>query len=312
MSDIYRRFVGAESGRPVEIAVYPTGARVEYLTSDVENVSTPERTPELTPEQKYRIGDGVAMSNPANPYSSAIGWITGNLGLAASIAGGVTAPLLTFSSMLGDGAGQIVGYKASDFLYRNPDRRIKINENLSVSPRELTRQILGLAGGVTAGYGSHKLYNYGEQYHKIGEGAQSTVYVKNNPFKRNVVLKESTITPSMMDKINGLPRVVPSKYIGKSANGNYLYEQESVLPIDTPNMQEFTRLAKSRNFHKRLFEGDTEHVYHNPNTNEVMLDLSGNFGIDKRGRQVLYDVGLLDYDEYLPLIRKKGGKLNAR
>lgn len=161
---------------------------------------------------------------------------------------------------------------------------------------------LGTYAGVT------KANNYLNGYKQIGSGASSDVYISNNPLKRKYVYKVSSTTPAEMVEVNNLPRVVPSEHIGDWVGGTHVYKQLRVRPINNPNLKDFTRLAKTKDYIARLFSGDTEMVFHNPNTDKVMLDLSGNWGIDKLGREVLYDAYVLPRLEYLSIL-KKGGKV---
>lgn len=160
------------------------------------------------------------------------------------------------------------------------------------------------------GLGIRKSVDYSQGYKPIGKGSSSEVYVSNNPLKRKYVYKVSSITPEEMAEINELPRTVPSEYVSKWTNGRNIYKQKRVTPTSNPNLQSFNRLARAKGFIQRLFPGDTETVYHNPITNKVMLDLPGNWGIDKFGRTVSFDPAVLNLEDYLSML-KKGGQLNG-
>ena len=159
-------------------------------------------------------------------------------------------------------------------------------------------------------YGISRTNAYLNGYKPIGEGASSKVYVSNSPFKRKYVYKVSNTTPEEMTEIGNLPRTVKSEYLGKWTDGTHIYKQERVTPTTQPrDPKTFDRLAKSRGFLKYIFPGDTEMVYYNPQSNQVMLDLVGNWGVDRLGRTVLFDPSVLSKEDYLSLLRK-GGKIN--
>lgn len=66
----------------------------------------------LTPEQRYRIHDQAAMSNPANPYKAALGWIGTNAALGTAAFGATAAapflaPGTTGGTILGHTAGSM-------------------------------------------------------------------------------------------------------------------------------------------------------------------------------------------------------------
>lgn len=169
--------------------------------------------------------------------------------------------------------------------------------------------IANVIGDVGLGTGALRTYDYSKGYKLAGKGASSEVYVSNNPFNRKYVYKVSDVSPEEMAEINKLPRTVPSEHIG-NIEGKHIYKQQAVTPTFKPKLDDFIRLARTKGFFQKLFNGDTETVFYNPETDKVMLDLNGNWGVDKYGRTVLYDASLLDLKDYLSLL-KTGGKLNT-
>lgn len=160
------------------------------------------------------------------------------------------------------------------------------------------------------GYGVGRTHRYLQGYHPVGNGVSSQVYVSNNPFKRKYVYKVSSISPEEMSKLKELPRFARTEDMGPWTNERHIYRQETVTPIDRSKLTQFPRLAKTKNYFERLFPGDTQSVYYNPSTGEVIPDFE--FGITRDGREVMFDATKFNnLEEYFSML-KKGGRLCSK
>ncbi len=303
-----RKFVTV-TGRPVEVAVYPNTAQIEYLTSDVGNQET-EPSNQPTPEERYRQYDEAAMSNPANPYNATLGWISTNASLIPMAIGGVASPALAGLGIGGNIFGQIAGNKGSNLIYDNPDQEIKLNHDITVTPRWLTQQGLGLlTGGL---FGKAGKYGMEEQ---TASGAEAVARWRRwSPY----VEKVSTVAPKYEAIRNQLKSYLKTKYLGQTPEGLYRYRQLKVKPTDKALPEVENQFMKSGMYEKTVTP-DGETVYVSPIRNEWITDLSGNVGRlsffnrllngSLGTRDVAFDLMSLTPEEGIAVFYKNGGRL---
>lgn len=306
-------FVGSDSNRQVGIAVTPSRAYVEYLTSDIPNqdMDAPQITTQIgsTPAQKFRQDDKAAMQNPANPYNAALGWIGANAGLAGSALGLASAPLVTTAGTAGDILGQYIGNKASSYIYNNPDTPVQLNTDIKVTPRELTQHGLGFIAGTVGAKGMQK--GLTEQVFTNGT---ETPIVKTRPLSLKVT-KYSTIPRSEMHGRNNINGFAKTTFRGVSPEGYYVYTQPKLIMLKNP-----TNALKS--LAKRWIKQGYEKISHpnlegpafiNRRRNEVLSDF-GNNGRNQVGltipflRPALADVGRESIKDFFISMQRKGGK----
>lgn len=301
-----RIFVGAESGRPIEIAVYPDKSRVEYLTSNVENqdMDAPEISDnnQPTPEEQYRKYDEAAMANPTNPYNAALNWIGSNAALAGSAISAAVAPIPTFMGFGGNALGQYVGNKSSDKLFDNPDKDISLNYDMSITPRQLMQHGFGLLGG----FSGNKLGKYGMQEIELPTGAEtSRVYTRRwSPW----IIKETSISPKEMAIRGQVPGTLKSKFLYKTLDGNYVYKQIKAIPTDTALDGVYKRIMNSGLYEQEIIP-DGDIIFKSPIRNEWVTDLKGNVGKTLFGKDVIFDPMSLTPEEGIMALYKNGNKI---
>lgn len=153
-----------ENGIPIltkDLDNYDTNNPTWWNEVQNQNMDAPGITTrtEPTPEERYRSDNKAAMSNPANPYSAALGWIGANYSAIPLTLGATTAPVLTGLGVVGDFIGQYGGNKMSDVLFKDPDKPFKLNVDLRLTPRQAIQQGTGFALGSFMPFIGNKIYN---------------------------------------------------------------------------------------------------------------------------------------------------------
>lgn len=140
------------NGKPITLAQYNKYKQVQNQDMLAPGIKP---KPEISPEDRYRAYDQAAMANPANPYNATLGWIGANASIIPLAISGAVAPVATGLGVAGDFLGQYIGNKISDNLFKNPDKPLKLNVDLSPTPRQImqygTGFVLGGLMGIDAG-----------------------------------------------------------------------------------------------------------------------------------------------------------------
>lgn len=159
--------------------------RVRNLTADRSN-----------PESLYRMHDRQAMSDPASPYNAAKGWIMFNTG----IAGSAFNPGLATLGITGDVIGQTIGDKISKSL-KNPDKKIKLNADTSITPRQIIRYGTGfvLGGAASTGPSLRRFYTNTRNL-QHGFRTRDIEEISSNPIIHKAL--DSPITEHFLTKTN--------------------------------------------------------------------------------------------------------------
>lgn len=280
---------------------------------DLSNVTyyKPSRVPSqessqtiVTPEERYRQYDKAAMSNPANPYNAAKTWILSNAGLAG--ASTLSVPMFAVSS-LGDMAGQYIGNRISDYVFNNPDKSIKINNDITITPRQFMQH----GAGTLAGLGTYKGINTGTTIKVIGNGAENRV---KSSFLSPVVIKESTVSPAEMHIRNNIPGYIRNTYLGKTEDGLNRYLQPKMF---FPKSKLLYKLATNkllkRGYQKITHPNLLGDAFVNKRLNTVISDLAnygeGQVGITLGGKVGFGDLAVETIPAFRLAMQKKGGKL---
>ena len=109
-----------------------------------------------TPAQDYRLLENIVENDPNGPYA-ATKWLLGQqVALPLGALGVVTAPAaITVGGIAGGVGGDILGNYASDWLFNNPDKEYKLNQDITITPRTATRLVGSLVGGIAGGAGAY-------------------------------------------------------------------------------------------------------------------------------------------------------------
>lgn len=282
-------------------------ARVKALTTDRNNLAA-----------IYRMHDKQAMANPANSYNAALGWINMNASIAGPALSWLASPVFTVGTTVGNVGGYKFGDYISDQVYSNPDQPIKLNTDISVTPRQAT----AVGTGLVTGLGLGKFLKYGTTERLIGEGAESKVYKK--PFGLKVVKHSATPLEDMGYKTadKGFQEHI---FKGRGEDGSYIYDQKLVyFPKNKRQvLKALINKMVEKEYYPTLIEGYDDFHFINPVTREAITDLgmmteSGNLTGNQIGwtlnkwfmpQPVIADGGVLSLDDWAAISLRRGGKL---
>lgn len=163
---------------------------------------------------------------------------------------------------------------------------------------------INLGFDLGTGYGAFRFNRYLHTPIELGSGAEMQ-RVYTYPFSK-YVYKEGFLPEVKRLQVG---RNAPLRQIGTTPEGVPILKQRKLSRANDINFEQMKKLLKRQNFYEMKFPGDTETVFWNPYTDEVALDLIGNYGMSNNGLSMFYDPPqVLLRPEYLATL-KRGGKL---
>lgn len=202
---------------------------------------------------------------------------------------------------------QYVGAAFDYFQGESPFWEGVYNGNSGWVPDNFARQyprattLINTGVDAALGHGTGKVYNWGTTPRLIGEGASKKVY--SAPFSRKVYSVGGD--PEYIQMQNNVPGALQNKFEGYTLEGEPVFSSPKVKMISGPN-KSFIKKAINHQFFPTEVIGDTETVFINPGTKQVLLDME--YGRDWLGRTYAVDPEVLPTDEYFKML-KRGGKV---
>lgn len=167
---------------------------------------------------------------------------------------------------------------------------------------------INLLADVGVGYGGVKFVQYGDKWIPFDAGAESTV--SKRLFSPGIVRKVSNIPPEEMVRRNTYN--VQSKLIGRTPEGQYIYEQIELEPLKQElTIKDLMQLGKRTNTYPVKKFG--EWMLYNPYKEEYLIDLNNNVGkLPRRNWLYPFDAVPVNDKELSFIMAKKGSKLIPR
>lgn len=201
------------NGKPITLAQYNKYKQVQNQDMLAPGIKP---KPEISPEDRYRIYDQVAMTNPANPYNATLGWIGANASIAPLAISGAVAPVVTGLGVAGDFLGQYIGNKISNNLFRNPDKPFNLNVDLQLTPRQAMQKVTGF---VLGGGASHTFQPFHTGYNLVHSIGRHPLQRWDMLQETRNLLKHKLIT---LDEALEVPRV-------KIGRGEFKWMKDRIL-----------------------------------------------------------------------------------
>lgn len=160
---------------------------------------------------------------------------------------------------------------------------------------------------ILAPYSWMKSYRYATTPQMIGQGAEKEAWLMN-PLSREVTLIGGD--PAYIAEQSNLPRSIKYTSQGVTKDGRAVTTAPRVIMKKNPS-RSFIQDMHRRGFFRMRMPGDTERVYVNPRTWQVILDAE--YGWSPWLGEAFVDSGTMPLSDYAMMIgHRKGGKLIAK
>lgn len=177
--------------------------------------------------------------------------------------------------------------------------------------------LINMLGDTAISYGLRTGYKGLNTYKVIGQGSESMVFQKRNPFTTHVI-KHSTIPPEEMAIRNRVPRMLKSQYLGQTPEGLYIYKQpRAFLPKNpTAAMRTIAQDLARNQWFPSEYPNLQGPAFFNIKEGLVLNDLgetgAGQIGYNIYGRRSMIDANVTSTERFALEMEKHGGKLYGK